>query len=119
MTPEEFITKNSKWIIILLFALFNFKSVQSCNRKTTINMGAKVYLEEIDSLKKEHSTYYKISQDSIAKLNFELKLANEHARSSEERARAVQSAVEKLRSNTTTTVVVRGAEEVKDTLKKK
>jgi hypothetical protein len=49
-------------------------------------------------------------------LNFELKLANEQVNAANKRAEAVQSAVEKVRSNTT--ITVKGAEEVKDTSKK-
>lgn len=118
LTPSSFFAKNMKWFALALLFLFLFKSVQSCNRNMQINMGSKKYIEQIDSLSKEYKEYKETTQDSIKKLNFELKLANEHANSANQRAEAVQSAVEKIKSNTTTTVVVKGAEEVKDTTKK-
>jgi len=118
-TPTQFFEKNMKWITLALFLLLMFKSVQSCNRNMAINMSSKKYIEQIDSLTIEYNEYKEIAQDSIKKLNFELKLANEHANAANERATAVQTAVEKIKSNTTTTVVVKGAEEVKDTNKNK
>lgn len=116
-TPEQFFSKNLKWITLIFFVLFLVKSMQSCNRQTQLNMGSKVYIEQIDSLKNEYSVYKEVTQDSIKKLNFELRFAHEQVKAAEQRAASVQRAVEKLRSNTTTTVVVKGAEEVKDTTK--
>lgn len=118
-TPAQFFEKNLKWFALGLLFLFLFKSVQSCNRNTMLNMGTKQYIEQIDSLKNMHESYVKITSDSIKELNYLLRIAEEHAKSADQRATAVQSAVEKLRANTTTTVVVQGAQEVKDTLKKK
>ena len=118
-TPEQFFSKNMKWFALALLFLFLFKSTQSCNRKMQLDMGTKGYIEQIDSLKKLHTEYKETSQDSIQKLNFELRMANEHAKSADQRANAVQSAVEKIKSNTTTTVVVKGAEEIRDTTKRK
>ena len=117
-TPAQFFEKNMKWFALGLLFLFLFKSVQSCNRNMALNIGSAQYVEQIDSLSKEYKEYKEITQDSIKKLNFELKLATEHANAANERAAAVQTAVEKIKSNTTTTVVVKGAEEVKDTSKK-
>jgi esterase/lipase len=111
-TPTQFFTKNMKWFALALLFLFLFKSVQSCNRNMQINVGSKKYIEQIDSLSKEYKEYKETTQDSIKKLNFELKLANEQAEAAKERANAVQSAVEKVRSNTT--ITVKGAEEIKD-----
>lgn len=115
-TPHQFFSKNMKWFALAFLFLFLFKSIQSCNRNMQLNMGSKKYIEQIDSLTKEYSEYKEITQDSIKKLNFKLKLANEQAEAAKERANAVQSAVEKVRSNTT--ITVKGAEEVKDTSKK-
>jgi len=115
ITPQQFFDKNIKWFALALLFLLAFKSVQSCNRKILLNTGSKQYIEQIDSLKNLQTE----SLDSIKKLNFELKLATERVKSADERATAVQSAVEKIKSNTTTTVVVKGAEEVKDTTKKR
>lgn len=119
-TPEQFFSKNMKWFALGLLFLFLFKTTQSCNRKMQLNMGTKQYVEQIDSLKNLYHSYKEEAQDSIKKLNFELRFATEKAQSANDRASAVQSAVEKIKSNTTTTVVVKGAEEVKeDTSKKK
>ncbi|HPI81688.1 MAG TPA: hypothetical protein PK122_00445 [Candidatus Paceibacterota bacterium] len=116
-TPQQFFSKNMKWFALALLFLLMIKSVQSCNRKALLNMGSKQYIEQIDSLKTLYNNYYSDSQDSIKKLNFELKLANEQVNAANKRAEAVQSAVEKVRSNTT--ITVKGAEEVKDTTKRK
>jgi hypothetical protein len=118
-TPAQFFEKNMKWFALALLFLLLFKSTQSCNRKMKLNMSSGQYIEQIDSLKTLYNTYREDTQDSIKKLNFELKLASEHANAADQRANAVQSAVEKIKSNTTTTVVVKGAEEVKDTIRKK
>jgi competence protein ComGC len=118
-TPEQFFSKNIKWFALGLLFLLIFSSIKSCNRKIQLNMGTKQYIEQIDSLKNLYSNYKEETQDSIKKLNFELRLATEKAQSANDRASAVQSAVEKIKSNTTTTVVVKGAEEVKDTVKKR
>lgn len=115
-TPHQFFSKNMKWFALAFLFLFLFKSIQSCNRNMQLNMGSKKYIEQIDSLKTLYNNYYRDSQDSIKKLNFELKLANEQVNAANKRAEAVQSAVEKVRSNTT--ITVKGAEEVKDTSKK-
>ena len=49
-----------------------------------------------------------------AQLEYEVKLANAGKESANKRADAVQSTAEKTRSNTTSTIVVKGAEEVVD-----
>lgn len=112
VTPEQFFSKNLKWFALALLFLFLFKTMQSCNRKTIINKGAKEYIHTIDSLEHKYNNCYKDSQDSLKKLNYELKLANEQVKAANERAAAVQSAVEKMRSNTT--ITVKGAEKVED-----
>jgi hypothetical protein len=117
MTPQIFFERNCKWFALILLLLLGFKSMQSCNRNTKLKMGSAQYIEQIDSLKNIHNTYYKITQDSIKELNYELKLAKEQVHAANERADAVQTAVEKVRSNTT--ITVKGVEEVKDTNKNK
>jgi competence protein ComGC len=117
MTPEQFFSKNMKWFALALLFLFLFKTTQSCNRKMQLNIGTKQYVEQIDSLKKLYNNYREDTQDSIKKLNFELKLSKEQVKAANDRASAVQSAVEKIKSNTT--ITVKGVEEVKDTAKKK
>ena len=118
-TPSQFFANNLKWIVIILGVLLLFSRIQGCNKNMKLNMTSGEYIQQIDSLEKRYNIYYKESQDSIKKLNFKLQLANEHAKMSDERAKAIESAVSKIRANTTTTVVVRGAEEIKDTILKK
>ena len=50
-----------------------------------------------------------------SQLEYEVKLANSRRDEANKRADAVQSTAEKTRSNTTSTIVVKGAEEVVDT----
>jgi hypothetical protein len=116
-TPEQFFTKNMKWIALILLFLVLFKFVQGCNRNMGSSIKEKQYIHTIDSLNKKYNNLKEESTDSIKKLNFQLELAGQQVKSANEKANAVQSAVEKLRSNTT--ITVRGAEEVKDTSKKK
>lgn len=111
MTPKDFFSKNMKWIALGLFFLFMLKSIQSCNRGTLLDMDKKQYIHIIDSLTIKYDRYYKLSQDSIKELNFELRMANKNAESANDKANAVQNAVEKFKTNTT--IVVKG-EEVKD-----
>jgi len=118
-TPQQFFSKNLKWITLILLFLLALKTMQSCNRKTLLSMEKGDYIEQIDSLQNLYDNYYKESQDSIKKLNFQLELAQEKVNSANDRANAVENAVEKIKANTTTTVVVKGAEEVKDTTKNK
>ena len=113
MTPEQFFSKNLKWITLLLLFLFLLKSVQSCNRNTTISIKEKQYTYVVDSLKKQYVELEKVN----SQLHFELKLQSEKAGEADKRATAVQSVAEKIRANTTTTVNVRGAEI--DTVKNK
>ena len=112
MTPEQFFSKNMKWFALVFACLFIYKTVQSCNRRMELTTNQKQYTHIIDSLK--NKSY--ILEDSLKKLNFDLKLKIEQANSVNERAMAVQNAVEKIKSNTT--VVVKGAEEIKDNNKK-
>ena len=127
-TPEQFFSKNMKWIALVLFILLSFKTIQSCNRDTLLNIESSQYVEEIDSLKTAHNIevdslqdvydiYYDKSQDSIKELNYGLRLAGSQVTAANDKADAVENAVEKIRANTTTTVVFKGAEEVKDTTK--
>lgn len=104
MTPEQFFLKNMKYIALLLFFLLALAKVQSCNKAVRLDISTKQYDHVIDSLKDK----CQISQDSIQNLNFELKLAKANAKSADEKANAVQSVAEKLKTNTT--VNVRGAQ---------
>jgi len=117
VTPQQFFEKNMKWVALILLFLLMFKFMQGCNRNMGNTIKEKTYVHTIDSLNKKYNSLKEESQDSIKKLNFELRLSSEKTKSANDRATAVQSAVEKLKSNTT--ITVKGAEEVKDTTKKK
>jgi hypothetical protein len=116
-TPQQFFDKNMKWIALALLFLLIITGIGSCNKGMRLQITSGQYTHEIDSLKKQYVDYRDVMKDSIKKLNFELQLAKERANMANDRASAVQSAVEKLRTNTT--ITVKGAEEVKDTTKKR
>lgn len=124
MTPEQFFTKNMKWIALALLFLFLLKTMQSCNRNMSItiieNKHAVVVdsLENvIDSIKTDYLFLKREYELASEKFNFELRLEQSKADAANQRANAVQSAVEKLKTNTT--ITVKGAEEIRDTIKKK
>jgi predicted PurR-regulated permease PerM len=81
-----------------------------------LDIGTKQYIEQIDSLKTLINKTRQEGQDSIKKLNFELKFTSEQTRAANDRAQAVQNAVEKIKTNTT--ITVKGVEEIKDAFKK-
>jgi len=110
MTPEQFFTKNMKWIALVLLFLLLFKFMQSCNRNMGASIKEKQYTHIIDSLTIKYNVLEKESTATITQLQYELKLAEEKANAADKRAGAVQSVAEKIRANTTTTVNVRGAE---------
>lgn len=115
-TPAQFFSKNMKWFALALLFLLALKSVQSCNRKTMLNIEKEVYIEQIDSLENYIRTSEKIYEDSIKILNFQVELERTKAISADQRANAVQSAAEKIKTNTTSTtnITLKGLEEVKD-----
>jgi len=100
ITPQQFFSKNMKWIVLILFILLLFKTIQSCNRETFLDISSKTYIVQIDSLKKQTQIYH----DSIKQLNFNLKIADRLTSAANERANAVQSTAEKIKANTTITV---------------
>lgn len=104
---EQFISKNLKWFTIGFMCLFLFKCGESCNRKMKITKNEKEYNHVVDSLNNQ----ILISSDSIKKLNFELVLLNDKVKSANEKVSAIQSAVEKIKTNTT--VVVKNNDENK------
>jgi ATP-dependent exoDNAse (exonuclease V) alpha subunit len=115
MTPEQFFTKNMRWIALCLFLLLCIKSIQSCNRNMSNNIAQKEYIHTIDSLNNKYNTLEKQTIETVSQLKFELKLQSEKAGEANKRADAVQSVAEKIKANTT--VNVRGAE--LDTQKRK
>lgn len=108
--PLNFFEKNCKWFLLVFVILFLFKSVQSCNRNMKLSIDSKQYIQMIDSLEKHINKNEKQYATIIDELKFELKLAKEKEHAAVEKAQAIQSVAEKVRSNTTTTVNVRGVE---------
>jgi hypothetical protein len=105
-TPQDFLNKNMKWFALAFLVLFLFKSVQSCTRNMTTTVSEKDYKYTIDSLVKKD----KESASIIMKLESELMLQSFKASEADKRASVIQSVAEKIKSNTTTTVNVRGAD---------
>lgn len=123
-TPQEFLTKNMKWILIVVSFLLIIKFVQSCNRDMTITTMTNEITHLEDSLSSMYGTekatlllQLKDCNTEKTQLEYEVKLANSQRDGANKRADAVQSTAEKTRSNTTSTIVVKGAEEVVDTAK--
>ena len=125
-TPQAFFSKNMKWILLVVFILFFVKTFQSCNRNMTIGH----LNEEIIHLNDSLSATYGTEKESLllqlrecektnTQLEYEVKLAESRRDEANKRADAVQSTAEKTRSNTTSTIVVKGAEQVVDSTKVK
>jgi len=112
-TPQEFFKNNIKWIALLFFCLFMLKSVQSCNRNMGLTIKEKQTKHTIDSLEKRID----VLDRENSQLTFELRIQSERAGEADRRASAIQSVAEKIKSNTTTTVNVRGNVD-RDTIKK-
>ena len=121
VTPQQFFSKNMKWVLLVVSILFRVKSVQSCNRNMTITQLDTEIIYLNDSL----STMFGTEKETLllqlrecesenTQLEYEVKLANAAKEAANKRADAVQSTAEKTRSNTTSTIVVKGAEQIMD-----
>jgi len=55
-TPQQFFTKNMKWILLVVSLLFFVKTFQSCNRNMTIGHLNEEIVELNDSLNTMYST---------------------------------------------------------------
>jgi|AntAceMinimDraft_18_1070375.scaffolds.fasta_scaffold04883_7 hypothetical protein len=124
---EKWLKKNLKYVTIILLILFISKGIQSCNRKMSLRIQEKNLTIEkdslinikdniimskdliIDSLKEESITKDFINKDLIN----ELKIAGVRVDEAQRRADAVQRTAERVKTNTTTTIEIKGAEEVK------
>lgn len=117
---KSWIEKNLKYITIVIFVLFFIKTIQSCNRKMTLNITETEFNEQIDSIQKrciktEDSLKSEIlARDFVIKdLTTDLKIAGVKVDEAQSRADAVLRTAERIRSNTT--IQIKGAE--KDTIK--
>jgi len=114
----SFFEKNIKYILIVVFILFIFKTTQSCSRNmriTTLDKNIE-YLQ--DSLTTFHGSektllleQLEVAEDSIKELNYELRLAAERVLAADKRANAVQSTAEKIRDNTTINIENKNSKE--------
>lgn len=52
----DWISRNIKWIAIVLFILFLFKNVQSCNRRVALNTQERRHTELVDSLRQNKNS---------------------------------------------------------------
>lgn len=129
---EKWLKKNLKYITFILLALFLIKYTQSCNRKMSLRIQEKNLTAEKDSLiilrdniimsKDLINDSLKLeinTRDFIIKdLTNDLKIAGVKVNEAQKRADAVQRTAERVKTNTTTTIEIRGAEEIKkDTTK--
>ena len=129
---EKWLKKNLKYITFILLALFLIKNTQNCNRKMSLKIQEKNLTAEKDSLiiLKDNIVRSKnIINDSlkleittrdfiIKDLTNDLKIAGVRVNEAQKRADAIQRTAERVKTNTTTTIEIRGAEEVKkDTIK--
>ena len=103
-TPQEFFTKNIKWFALAFFILFLFKCVQGCNRGMNTRAIESQNKHLVDSLQKTITEL----DDSIKTVNWKNKMLKSQAEFEKNKADAVQSVAEKMKSNTT--VNVRGAQ---------
>jgi len=115
----NWIKKNKNYVIIILGILFLYKSVQSCNRDTSLSIKEKKFITEFTIQKTKSDsildTKNKIidSLDAqildrnmlIKDLSNELKIAGIRASEAQRRADAVQSTAEKIKANTTISIV--------------
>jgi len=108
---QSFLTKNIKWISLVLLVLLMLKSIQSCSRKNSITLAKNETIVITDSLNR-----IILGQDSIIReLQYGLKSAIQDAKWSDKRAQAIQDAVQKFKTNSTTTIKI---ETIKDTTTK-
>jgi hypothetical protein len=108
MTVQDFLKKNSKYVILVLLVLFFAKTFQSCNRNMAISKLDKEIIYLNDSLNTMHGTekatlvlQLQDCNDDKKELQYEVKLANAERDAANRRANAVQSTAEKIRENTT------------------
>ena len=115
----EWIKKNKNYIILFLSILFLYKSVQSCNRGTTIDIREKKHKNEIKMLIAKNDSILKkqefiidslkneiINRNMLLKdLSNELKIAGVKATEAQKRADAVQRTAEKIKANTTIEII--------------
>lgn len=115
MSVENFLKKNTKWVMIILSVLFMFKSIQSCNRNMTIRSVEKRLVKERDSLiglrdNKIQNLYLVIdsldgevlTRDFLIKdLTTDLRIAGVKVNEAERRADAIQKTASSIKTNTT------------------
>lgn len=126
---EKWLKKNLRWVTLVVFVLFVFKTIQSCNRGMSIRIQEKNMIEDCDSLLNEKDRVITGLEDENDSLRREvttrdfiikdqandLEIAGVKVNEAERRADAVQRTAEAIRANTT--IEIKGAE--KDSTKNK
>jgi hypothetical protein len=105
---QNFLKKHYSKVIIILLILFLIKNFQSCVRKSNLNKLEKNLTGQCDTLMIEKNIVInelkeenEILKDSIKFLTYEIRVAGIKVDEASKRADAVQSAVEKVKTNTT------------------
>ncbi len=115
----EWFKKNKNYVILALGILFLYKSVQSCNRGNSLNIKEKKYAIELNNIITKNDSVISLKDfviDSletqilnrnmlIKDLSNELKIAGVRASEAQKRADAVQRTAEKIKANTTISIV--------------
>jgi predicted phage tail protein len=109
MDVEKFLTKNLKWITLVVIVLFLFKSVQSCTRDTKYNRYVKKSDKIIDSL----NVKIDVLNDSLKDQSYQLQIAKERVQAETKRANSVESTAAKVRANTTIKIENKSQEDKK------
>jgi L-lactate utilization protein LutB len=119
---EKWLIRNLKWFTLIFFALFIFKSTQSCNRRMSLKVMEKNLVTEHDSIIKVRDQEIKTLKNEIMTRDYmikdlekDLEIAGIRVSEADRRAEAVQKTAEKVRQNTT--IQIRGVE--RDTVKSK
>ena len=105
-TPKEFFEKNWKWIALIFFCLFLFKSAQSCVRNMNISVSERKTTHTIDSLTK-----------NIDILSRELELCKSEVKIKNEVISAYRTQIDKKDAKAIT--IINNIPNQRDTVKKK
>lgn len=101
MSVENFLKKNTKWVMIILSVLFMFKTIQSCNRNMTIRSVEKRLVKERDSLIGLRDNKIQNLYLVIDSLTTDSRIKGVIANEAERRADAVQKTASSIKTNTT------------------
>jgi hypothetical protein len=112
---EKWLSKNAKYVLMVMFFLLAIKTFQSCTRKTSLRIQEKKLTTQCDSA----TTYLTNENDSLKReiiareflikdLGAELKIAGVKYDEAQKRADAIQKTASSIKANTT--IEVKGVE---------